>query len=344
METVKSYTCIIRGTQSKTAALDQIYKDLQILSDLAFKNYKSLKLKDLYALARIQIPTLNSKILQNFLRFSYYKKKAWKIKSPVKPTIYLDYQNFKFSKSERVTFFTHWLKFSRTLFPLCGNWPLDKIANAKRINLVTIRKSKDRFYCKFSCVFEAAAVSEGHSVAADVNIKKIVFSNNTFCSLAMLAHRKLEHKKNKQQLGNFTTDFLHKATTKICDDLVAQGVKHLVLEKLTHIRKSTCRKLGTSKGKHLNYLINSWPYAMIQSFLSYKCLERGIAVEFVDPAYTSKTCSRCGSRNTSRPVQNSFICNDCEHTLHADLNAARNIWACYTQPKWPNVNLGLSAA
>jgi hypothetical protein len=47
---------------------------------------------------------------------------------------------------------------------------------------------------------------------------------------------------------------------------------------------------------------------------------------FVNPAYTSQTCSECGycdSRN--RESQADFECKQCHMSMNADLNAARNI-------------------
>jgi transposase len=49
-----------------------------------------------------------------------------------------------------------------------------------------------------------------------------------------------------------------------------------------------------------------------------------LPVRLVNPAYTSATCSDCGSRETYRQKQY-FHCHRCGLTLHADRNAARNI-------------------
>ncbi|MFF5211458.1 zinc ribbon domain-containing protein, partial [Streptosporangium sp. NPDC000396] len=46
----------------------------------------------------------------------------------------------------------------------------------------------------------------------------------------------------------------------------------------------------------------------------------------VNPANTSRTCSRCGHcAAENRVSQAVFRCTACGHAAHADVNAARNI-------------------
>ncbi|MEU4536025.1 transposase [Streptosporangium sp. NPDC023825] len=46
----------------------------------------------------------------------------------------------------------------------------------------------------------------------------------------------------------------------------------------------------------------------------------------VNPANTSRTCSRCGHvAQENRLTQAGFHCQRCAHTAHADVNAAINI-------------------
>jgi putative transposase len=47
---------------------------------------------------------------------------------------------------------------------------------------------------------------------------------------------------------------------------------------------------------------------------------------YVNPAYTSQTCSRCGHIHPgNRKSQAEFVCLSCGFTANADLNAAINI-------------------
>jgi putative transposase len=341
LKTNKSYTCLISGNKNK---LEYLQNQLDLLEDLSWYIF-TLKQqfgihwwfnhKKLYHQCRKMFPEVNSRIVQAFVRNNYSIKKGMKLpKKPVRPSIFLNYQMFNFQENNnKLT--NCWLRFQRRNFPLLGKGILNKIKQSNKIQLAQIYKKNGKFYCKFSIVKEVSeSVNNSNVVGCDVNYKRIVFSDNKFYNIKKLAHRKIEHKKHKQTKrnhNNYTKDYLHKLTTQITNDLYQQGVEVLVLENLKNLRKSASRKLETSKGKMINYIVNSMPYHMFQDFLKYKCLDLGIKVEFINPAYTSKTCSRCGSRNTKRPRQDKFICLDCNFQLNADLNGSRNIENWYTK-------------
>jgi IS605 OrfB family transposase len=68
--------------------------------------------------------------------------------------------------------------------------------------------------------------------------------------------------------------------------------------------------------------ITGWSFYQLQQLVTYKAAAFGIAVEFVNPAYTSQTCHRClklGSRKGER-----FTCLPCGEQ-HADVNASHVI-------------------
>lgn len=90
----------------------------------------------------------------------------------------------------------------------------------------------------------------------------------------------------------------------------------LVMEDLKHIRKRTKVR------KKQRYIQQSWPFSQLQQFIQYKAMEKEINVSFVDPSYSSQTCSRCGQigyRNGSL-----FSC-PCGYHNNADFNASYNL-------------------
>ncbi|MFI6577746.1 RNA-guided endonuclease InsQ/TnpB family protein [Nocardiopsis sp. NPDC050513] len=72
--------------------------------------------------------------------------------------------------------------------------------------------------------------------------------------------------------------------------------------------------------------LHSWAFAQLGSFIVYKARRAGVPVVFVDPAYTSQTCSWCDHREKGNRIsQDSFVCRSCGVVAHADRNASRNI-------------------
>jgi transposase len=52
----------------------------------------------------------------------------------------------------------------------------------------------------------------------------------------------------------------------------------------------------------------------------------GVPVVYVNPRYTSQTCSRCGHGDKrNRPTRDDFKCVQCGYVAPADHNAAENI-------------------
>lgn len=97
----------------------------------------------------------------------------------------------------------------------------------------------------------------------------------------------------------------------------------LVLEDLTLIR-TRMRRVRKDTQRRLH----AWSFRRQQEMLAYKAPEAGIALAFVDSKYTSQKCSACGHRDQrNRRSQSRFVCIECGHAEHADLNAAKNIAA-----------------
>ncbi len=72
-----------------------------------------------------------------------------------------------------------------------------------------------------------------------------------------------------------------------------------------------------------DFSFDNGSFFSLQRLVEKRANERGIEVIYVNPAYTSKRCSRCG--NYGRRFRKRFECPHCGYVAHADVNAAFNI-------------------
>ncbi|MEU8399312.1 transposase [Nonomuraea sp. NPDC048892] len=83
---------------------------------------------------------------------------------------------------------------------------------------------------------------------------------------------------------------------------------------------------GGSAKSGLNRSIHDAGWGVFLTILSHKAEGAGRELIAVNPANTSRTCSRCGHcAKENRLTQAVFRCTACGHTAHADVNAAKNI-------------------
>lgn len=126
-------------------------------------------------------------------------------------------------------------------------------------------------------------------------------------------YKKVKQIKNRE--SRIVKDLNHKISRKIVD-IAIENNSGIKLEDLTGIRENKKQR------KSFRYALHSWSFYQLQMFLEYKAKLHGVKIVYIDPAYTSQSCSICGligNRN-----RKSFKCS-CGHVDHADVNAAFNI-------------------
>ena len=128
------------------------------------------------------------------------------------------------------------------------------------------------------------------------------------------------HKKKTQALDrlkdkekNFATTYNHMISKNVVEFAKKYNCEYINMEKLT-------------KDGFNNTILRNWSYYQLQQYIEYKAEREGIKVRYVDPAYTSQTCARCGHIDKeNRQTQEKFKCTVCGFELNADHNAAINI-------------------
>lgn len=132
-------------------------------------------------------------------------------------------------------------------------------------------------------------------------------------------------RKNLQKAGKFRllSKLRHKQRRRMTHEN-HRASRSVVDYAAKHCRAVAIEKLGgvTAPGSKIRRYSekNQWAFAQLGTFIRYKCALRGVPLIEVDPAYTSQTCSRCGSRH--KPNGKVFSCGSCGRTTHRDANAS----------------------
>ncbi|MDX3641234.1 transposase [Streptomyces sp. MB09-02B] len=136
-------------------------------------------------------------------------------------------------------------------------------------------------------------------------------------------------KKRAGREARRARDINHKISKCIVAEAQRTG-RGIALEDLGGIRERARLK------KPQRVALHTWAFHQLGRFIAYKAKRAGVPVVYVDPACTSRECSRCHYIDTrNRPSQAVFACRSCGFVEHADLNASHNIasrgwwmWVC----------------
>ena len=114
-----------------------------------------------------------------------------------------------------------------------------------------------------------------------------------------------------------------------------RAINHTISKQLVETARATQRQIAledlegirqrTQVHKPQRYHHHSWAFYQLRQFVAYEAASAGVPVVLVDPAYTSKTCHRCGHRGHRSGLK--FACTRCNVVMDADWNAAMNIAA-----------------
>lgn len=217
------------------------------------------------------------------------------------------------------------------------------VGQKPKAGTLTYEKRKDRFYIHFCVETETPEAGGQAPLGVDRGINRIVATSDGFLksgkSLNFLRRRiqrtvtSLQSKKAKgtnhgkrnncyrvlKRLSG-KTQRLQKNTNHVLSKRIVERARHtnsyIVLENLEGIKKRC-------KGKRLRKILGGWAFFQFQTFVEYKAALVGVAVKYVDPAYTSKTCPECLNFGTRQ--KHKFSCSQCGYVGDSDLVGALNI-------------------
>ena len=164
-------------------------------------------------------------------------------------------------------------------------------------------------------------------------IKKSIGSYNEFFKVRsqFKARRERLYKQLKSSNGGKETKHKLKSIMQFRDKekKFARTYNHFLSKNIIEFTpKYKCETINLealNKKGFDNNLLGKSEYYQLQNMIEYKVQRAGIKVKYVDPAFTSQTCSKCGYVDKeNRLEQEKFECRSCGFTINADHNAAIN--------------------
>lgn len=272
-----------------------------------------------------------------FLQKHFYELNLKKFKKPLVKdvSIVMDYRftDFKVGNS-----FNEFMKLSLPYFiegkrnsikiklPIKHTKLDNKYKEWKRRDSVVVQKINNQFYVNYIYEKELSEnKTEGISLGIDFGMNKLLSTSRqeflgtdieNICKELTSCKRGSKHYQSVLRKRNQYID-------KTVKELNLDNVKTIYVEDLKDLKRN-----GKKIGKTKKSFRNNFQYVLqIRTFERLKniCEEQGISLVKVSPAYTSQTCSRCGTIDKSSRNDEIYHCKTCDLVIDADYNAAINI-------------------
>ena len=169
---------------------------------------------------------------------------------------------------------------------------------------------------------EQSTSHQGTAVGVDIGINKLMTcSDGTELGTDLRArldklNRRRQNSRNWHQTRKEIKDYIGYVTSQFPWDADV-----VVMENILNITRQTRGKVGKATRK----LLGHWNIDLIYRRMMEKAEMNRVHLVFVDPSYSSQTCSSCGAIDKKSRNGEVFKCTACGHSDDADHNASMNI-------------------
>ena len=309
-----------------------------------------------YKAKKSRLKTLYKLITSSTNKYKKYKllKQLDKVKTSVPTfksnTITLNVHGFTFNIKDRTVSIV--TSSGRCTFKYKGcRYYLRYLFNSIKYTYIELVKRNNRWYIHVSCKLEVKdpidlkdknAIKSNLILGIDLGIRNIattsIGNSSNIYQLSDSYKRKLSNiyklrsklqsngsrsakmhlKQTSRRIRNLQRNANRVLAKAIFDNNVySKDTIAIAMENLTNILDTSIHR------KKENKMFHTWNFFELKKCIKDKCNLYGLHFVEVDPRYTSKTCSRCGSIGM-RSIDN-FRCDQCGYTDHADINASINI-------------------
>jgi IS605 OrfB family transposase len=169
--------------------------------------------------------------------------------------------------------------------------------------------------------FRAAAAAQGYltetgAIRRGVRVEKSRRYRKTLARTAAVYARIARVRREWQHQVSHTI-------TRDYETVVVEDLKTFSMTRSAAGDDQPGSNVRAKPGLNREILARGW--TGLRTALAYKCTLRGGTLVAVDPAYTSQTCSACGTVNSASRAGTEYRCVHCGHADNADFQAAGNI-------------------
>ena len=214
--------------------------------------------------------------------------------------------------------------------------------NQNKVHSLTLTKTKsDQYYLSVLVDKQLELKPQTTSVIGiDLGIKDFVITSEgqVFENLHFKKSETNKLKRLQRQLSRKQPNSKNREKTRIKLAKLNQKIRnkklhylHQVSNQLVSENQIICMEDLNIKGMMRNHnlaeLIQEMNFGEFKNLLTYKCLQYGRQLVFIDRFYpSSKTCHCCGYMNKSLTLSDrQWVCPECNSMIDRDLNAAMNI-------------------
>ena len=196
-----------------------------------------------------------------------------------------------------------------------------KYSNWNRRNTISIIKQNNQFFLTLFFEKEEVKKSNQQVVGLDIGYNKLISDSNgvhwgkELKEIYNRLSKKKRGSKNYKQLLHYKMCKINEVVNKFIN---FYKDTNFVCENLKNVKHAS--KLYKSLNNKLQY----WSYRQVLDKLDQLSEIEGFNLTKIDPAYTSQTCSKCGSIIKSNRNGEFYNCS-CGLLIDADTNAAINI-------------------
>ena len=182
-----------------------------------------------------------------------------------------------------------------------------------------VRTFQTVFDATEGCAYEVAPGDMRRIVRLCVCLDKLCSKRDK----ATQAKKRYSYKRAARRLISKIQNLVNEVHRQLAKHLASHYDLILIPKfEVSQMIKKANRKLASKTVRQMT----GWAHYRFRQRLLFKCRQYRTKVAVVDEAWTSKTCSECGSLHHKLGSNKVFSCPQCKATMDRDVNGAKNIF------------------